>query len=166
MLQQTKPFALSIGSKSALVLLSNLDDNIFHLHSQPEPELMWSFRVFYQLRGISLPANDQAAWTECQGLLQDKSSLRISYSAQQLQKIFTEELVFTDENIDSVERLLQGQEGKIDPAIYSDSSALTGILMFPIKDAVIYCGLLPEKGTPWRRYQRLLHKAQDLQGNS
>lgn len=122
--------------------------------------------MFYQLRGISLPASDSAAWEECRSLLQDKSSLRTSHPAAQLQKIFSEQLNFSDENIDAVEWLTKGQEAKIDPAIYSDSSALTGILMFPIKDAVTYSGLLPERGEPWRRYQRLLHKVQGLQGSS
>lgn len=122
--------------------------------------------MIYQLQGITLPASDSAAWTECQSLLQDRSSLRNFHSAAQLQKVFSEQLNFTDDNIDAVEHLIKGQESKIDPAIYSDSSALTGILMFPIKDAVIYSGLLPEKGEPWRRYQRLLHKAQSLQLSS
>ena len=54
--------------------------------------------------------------------------------------------------------LMKGNEGKLDPALYSDSSALIGILMFPLKDAAIYCGFLPEKIEVWRRYQRLLHK--------
>lgn len=58
---------------------------------------------------------------------------------------------------------MKGQEAKLDPAIYSDSSALVGILMFPLKDAASYCGLLPEKVEPWRRYQRLLRKKRQLQ---
>ena len=165
----TKNFALSIGSKSALILLSNLEDGVFHLTSMPEADVVWTFRILFQLRNDPLPASDEEAWARCQtflgGLFQSKETMRNAYAAAELLKVFAEQLVFSDENIDQVELLVKGNEGKLDPAIYSDSSALVGILMFPLKDACSYCGLLPEKVENWRRYQRLLHKKRLLQGS-
>lgn len=161
---QTKPFALSIGSKSALVLIPSMDEATFHLQSVPDADMIWAFRVFFQLRGDPLPPGDEAAWAKCsaylQGLLQNRETICKTHAAQEITKTFTEQLIFTDENIDQVEMLVQGNESKLDPASYSDSSALIGILMFPLKDAAIYCGLVPEKLEPWRRYQRLVHKKQ------
>lgn len=115
-----------------------------------------------------MPQNDEEAWGRCtaflQHLLESRDTLSETYAAQEITKIFAEQLVFTDENIDQVELLVKGNEGKLDPAIYSDSSALVGILMFPLKDAAVYCGCLAEKVEPWRRYQRLVHK-KELQGS-
>lgn len=150
------------------MLISSLDEGAYHLTSVPEEDMVWAFRVIFQLRGDPLPQSNEEAWGRCtvflQQLLQSKDTLSEVYAAMEITKIFAEQLVFTDENIDQVEALVRGNESKLDPAIYSDSSALVGILMFPLKDAAIYCGCMPEKVEPWRRYQRLVHKKQ-LQGS-
>lgn len=58
--------------------------------------------------------------------------------------------------------MFAGQVDKINPNSYNSFCILTGLIMFTVKEGVIYSGLLPEKVAPWRRYQRLLHRKQKL----
>lgn len=75
----------------------------------------------------------------------------------ELAKVFTEG-VYTDENIDCIESLVHRDLSKFESARYSETCALLSILMFPLKETLIYCGLVPDKADPARAYQRLLRK--------
>lgn len=158
-LLRNPPFQLSLGAKSAMSLLNTLDEAQLYLHSEPpRDETMWVFRLFFQLRGETLPDDRAAAWELCRLFLAAGQESSMEKKVQEAANSFD----FSDENIDKVEKTLAGRVDKVNPNIYNQFCTLTGLIMFTVKEGVTYSGLLPEKAAPWRRYQRLLHRKQLL----
>jgi hypothetical protein len=112
----------------------------------------------FQLSGEALPDDDEAAWEAAKAWLTDTS---LSLDQKMTQKF--DSLDFTDENIDRLEKLAQGNRNKIDPAYFNQFNAMASFLMFALKDAAEFAGLLPEKRQPWRHYARLVHRREKLQ---
>lgn len=55
-------FEISVGSKSALSLMNTMGREKLYLDTVPSSKIVWAHRLFFQLRGITLPENDTQAW--------------------------------------------------------------------------------------------------------
>jgi hypothetical protein len=72
---------------------------------------------------------------------------------------------YSNENIDRLEKLVEGNRHKIDPTYFNKIDELSGFLMVALKDAAEYAGLIPEKRTPSRHFSRLQHKKNKLESS-
>ena len=158
-LLKTPAFQLSLGAKSAMSLLNTLDETQLYLHTvPPREETMWVFRLFFQLCGETLPDDKAEAWEECKMFLEAGQASGMEKKIQEAVAGFN----FSNENIDQVEKLLAGKVDKVNPNMYNQFCTLTGLIMFTVKEGVTYSGLIPEKVTPWRKYQRLVYRKAKL----
>jgi hypothetical protein len=55
--------------------------------------------------------------------------------------------VFTEENIYKIFKLCEGKEKKINPSVYSKLCGTTGLIIFVIRDALEYTGIIIDKRT-------------------
>lgn len=153
------PFQLSVGARSALSLLNTVEDSQLYLTSLPaRDEVFWVFRLFFQLCGEPLSDNKEEAWAVCRTFLVAGKATGLEEKVAETAAGFS----FSNENIDQVEALLGDRVDRINPSLYNTFCTLSGLMMFPIKEALAYAGLLPEKVQPWRKYQRLLHKRKKI----
>jgi hypothetical protein len=135
----TTNFALSLGAKSAVTLLHTINITQF-TNSEMNTDVVWCFRLLFQLAGQTLSESDQEAWDTSKAFLLD--------SSQTLDEKMGEKFAnfdFSDENIDKLETLVDGNRNKIDPAYFNQFNAMASFLMFALKDAAEFAGLLPEK---------------------
>ena len=156
--QQKLDFTLSLGAKSAVTLLHTININQF-TEADMNGDVVWCFRLLFQMAGEKLPETDEEAWEACKQLL---LSTDRSLSEKMNEKFNRFE--FSDENIDLLEKLAEGNRHKIDPAYFNQFNAMASFLMFALKDAAEFAGLVPEKRTPWRHYSRLTYKRDKLLG--
>lgn len=159
-----KSFDLSVGAKSALSLLTTMDDDKFYLDRMPREEVIWTFRLFFILLNQELPANDQEAWKVCQEFLVDARNKE--KNRKTIDKFIIEvinKFNFSDENIDKIEEIVYGKDNLLQPQYYTDFCALTGLLMFGVREAAIFGGAIKGKVPIWRQYKRLIHKQQQLE---
>lgn len=161
-----KPFELSVGAKSALSLLTTMDEDKFYLDRVPKEEVIWTFRLFFVLLNKNLPLSDEEAWVECQKFLieardKEKNHKTIDKYIIEVISNFT----FTDEIIDKIEQIVYGKDNLLQPQYYTEFCALTGLLMFAVREAAIFGGAIKGKVPIWRQYKRLLHKQQQLENH-
>ncbi|OMJ76425.1 hypothetical protein SteCoe_24209 [Stentor coeruleus] len=159
-----KPFELTVGAKSALSLLTTMDDEKFYFDRIPREEIIWTFRLFYVLMKLELPDNDEEAWNVCQEFLKDAKNK--DKNNKTIDKFIIEKIAtfdFSNENMDKLEVMLYGKDNLLQPQYYTEFCALTGLLMFAVREAAIYGGAVKGKIPIWRQYKRLLHKQQQLE---
>ena len=163
-LSKIKQFEISVGAKSALSLLNTMEDDKFYVGVTPRREVIWTFRLFLQFTGQTLPDNDNEAW----GILSEFiSDIRNKEKHQKLvDKVILERIVsfdFSNENVDKIELLVCGQN--LDPQQFTEICAVSGLLMFTIREAAVYSAVIKGKVPPFRLYARLLHKQKLIQGD-
>ncbi len=159
-LLESIPFQLSTGARSALSLLGTLDESsLFLTPSSGENEVLWLFRLFFQLCRDPLPLNSSSAWHSLRLFL--TSALESGLEDKVLELITS--FSWSNENIDQLSGLIDGQVDRLNPSLYSAASPVAGLIAFPVKEAVAYAGLIPEKVQPWRQYQRLLYQRKKAQ---
>ena len=161
-----KPFELSVGAKSALSLLTTMDEDKFYLDRVPKEEVIWTFRLFFVLLNKNLPLPDTEAWAECQAFLQEARDKEKNHKT--IDKYIIEVISnfnFADENIDRIEQMVYGKDNLLQPQYYTEFCALTGLLMFAVREAAIFGGAIKGKVPIWRQYKRLLHKQQQLENH-
>ncbi|OMJ77070.1 hypothetical protein SteCoe_23422 [Stentor coeruleus] len=159
-----KSFDLSAGAKSALSLLTTMDDEKFYFDRIPREEVIWTFRLFFVLMKLELPDDDEEAWKVCREFLMDarnKDKNNKSIDRFIIEKIGSFD--FSNENIDKLEVMIYGKDNLLQPQYYTEFCALTGLLMFAVREAAIYGGAIKGKIPIWRQYKRLLHKHQQLE---
>ena len=159
-----KSFELSVGAKSALSLLTTMDDDKFYLDRMPRPEVVWTFRLFFTLLNSPLPDKDEEAWAVCQEFLLDARNKE--KNKKTIDKVIVEKISkfdFSNENIDKLEFLIFGKDNLLQPQYYTEFCALTGLLMFAVREAALFGGAIKGKIPIWRQYRRLLHKQEQLE---
>lgn len=102
---KSPPFQLSLGAKSALSLLKTLDEDQLYLHTPPREETLWVFRLFFQLCGETLPNYKSKAWKMCRSFL--LAGLESGMEKKVRSAVYS--FNFSNENIDKVEKCLQGK---------------------------------------------------------
>ena len=154
-----KRFDLSVGAKSALSLLTTMDDSKFYMNNLPSAEVIWSFRVFFRLAGRSLHENDEEAWQECREFLANARNKELN--GKSIDKVVIEFMAgydYSDENVDQLEALVFEKEGLMTPQYFTSLCPLTGLFMFALREAAIYAGVIKGKIPVARQYKRLIHK--------
>jgi hypothetical protein len=146
-LETLPPFEISLGAKSAIGLLASVDLNKTINHELNQ-DMVWCFRLLFQFTGQMLPEEDEKAWEECKAFLAQGELNEAVFDKMS-------KFDFSNENIDKIEKLVGGNRHKIDPNYFNAIDELTGFLIFAMKDAVEYAGIIPEKRTPARHYSRL-----------
>ena len=68
-LNENKYLELSVAAKSALNLLSSISDEKLYINSVPSDNVMWAFRLYFQLMGRELPSEKESAWPSCREFL-------------------------------------------------------------------------------------------------
>ena len=163
-LLKERQFELSVGAKSALGLLNSMEDEKFYQGVIPRKEIIWVFRLFFQYLGRTLDEDDSLAWDSVSEFLTD---IRNKEKHQkQTDKVLLDTIAtfdFSDDNIDKIELLINGQQ--LDPQQYTETCALSGLLMFTLREASVYSVVTKGKLLPSRQYKRLLHKISLIKGN-
>jgi len=152
-------FALSLGASSALSLLNSIDDTHLYLSTDPtRDEVYWVFRLFFQLCGETLSDVKVEAWATCRAYLAAGKASNLEQHVLQSCCNFD----FSNANIDKVEGVLGDNRDRLNPSGYNTFCQLSSLVMFTVKEAVAYAGLVPERIQPWRKCQRLLHRRSAL----
>jgi flagellar biosynthesis GTPase FlhF len=152
-------FALSVSAKSALSLLNTIDDSHLYLSSDPvRDEVYWVFRLFFQLCGQALSDVKAEAWATCRAYLAAGKASDLEQHVLQTCQHFD----FSNENADKVDTLLRDKLDRINPGAYDTFCQLSSLLMFAVKEALVYAGCIAERAQPWRKCQRLLHRRKAL----
>ena len=141
-----------------------MDDEKFYLDRVPRPEVIWTFRLFFTLLGDTLDELDDEAWETCRRFLIDARNKEKNQKT--IDKVIIEKIStfnFSNENIDRLELLIYGKDTLLQPQYYTDFCALTGLLMFAVREAALFGGAIKGKIPIWRQYKRLLHKQEQLE---
>ena len=136
-----------------------MDDEKFYLDRLPKTEVIWTFRLFFTLLNENLPDDEEEAWIICRDFLSDARNKE--KHKKTLDKVIIDKISsfdFSNENIDKLEDMAYGKDTLLQPQYYTEFCALTGLLMFAVREAAIYGGAIKGKIPVWRQYKRLLHK--------
>lgn len=138
------PFQISRGAIKAIELLNEeLYNRIFHQTELKPPlnEIVLVYRIFFQLLNnneLSSIKNDNLFWRNAsEYILKNNNGLTGTFFSQK-----AADFVFTSENVNKVATLIQGKLDHIKPTFYSKICGTTGLVIFLIKDALEYCGIL------------------------
>ena len=107
----------------------------------------------------NLPDDEEEAWIICGDFLSDARNKE--KHKKTLDKVIIEKISsfdFSNENIDKLEDMAYGKDTLLQPQYYTEFCALTGLLMFAVREAAIYGGAIKGKIPVWRQCKRLLHK--------
>ena len=116
--------------------------------------MYWVFRLFFQLSGEALSDDHSEAWKRCRRFL--VAGLETGLEEKVLEAVTG--FHFSNENIDRLEKVVGDRAEQVTPNLCSTFCNLSSLLLFPVKEALIFAGLIPDKAQPWRKYQRLVHK--------
>ena len=160
LLKSFNQFIVSTGPAKAVELLNNeLYSKLFrknHLEKKQE-EIIIIYRTLFALFGeydIVNITNNDLFWKKCIEYLAQKSNGKIGTLI--LEKISNTN--FDHKKILLLNKLLIGMKKKILPNFYSKICGTTGLLIFIIKDALEYCGVIQneKKTQPSRILDNLL----------
>lgn len=152
-------FAISLGGKSAFDIIKAMAKENFKLSENPDVKILWAMGLLYKILGQDFDLNSNAK-AKAQQML---CYLSESASASDLFVNLVKDFDFDNYNIDQVEEYIAEKEEFLAPQAYTQISQLCGLLMVPLREAVIYSGLIKGKSPVWRVYQRLLHKKNILE---
>ena len=145
-INESEPFLLSSSSLNAFSLLRNIED--YHIQDQ---KYLWFLKVFYQLQGIQVDRFEDIN-QRLDTLFSNAEDIEAAVA-----DIF-DQLDFSNENLDLVEALVEGNEVLLNTELYGEDSGVVGLLIFAVKQACIYSGILKDPKTPpYCRYQRLAY---------
>lgn len=152
LIKEVNAFALSRGALKAVDLLNeNMYNKIFSDGVIPQDDIILTYRLFFQL----LDKNEVVAikdtnefWKKTCDYFLTEGAGKTGTMVQNLVK----SIDFSNENIYKVSRLLGNNAHKITPAYFSKICGTTGLIIFLIKDALEYAGILQDKKTPSARH--------------
>ena len=112
-----------------------------------------------------IPAGDTECWALCQEFL---SNARNREATKKTVDKFIADAIhsidFDDqENLDKVEAFIKARKSLLSPQHYAEFCAMTGLVVFALKDAALYAGVIEGKVPVFRKYKRLLHKKEKLE---
>ena len=137
-------FQLSRGAAKAVELLNEeLYNRIYHQTELKEPlnKIILIYRIYIQLLAnntISSIQNDNEFWISfCKFLLENNNNQTGTFFINSIQNFD-----FSPENLYKVKRILGSKANEIKPTNYSKICGTTGLVIFLIKDALEYCGII------------------------
>ncbi len=156
-------FQLSKGSLRAIeVLNKELYLNIFYNDILPKKynEILIIYKIFVQFikneNLIKLSNNDQEFWREISNYFITESKNKLGDFILNL----TENFSFNEENILKMRKIVNRFKNKINALYFSKICGTTGLIIFILKDALEYCGILiNERKTPIKKiYENLIRE--------
>jgi hypothetical protein len=159
------PFQLTRGAIKAVELLNeNMYFKLFTDGTVPADDVILPYRILFSLVNYAELLNikdNEDFWRKTSQYFVEKSEGKMGNLMQNLVKTFD----FSDENIYRVGKLVGGHSTKMSPNHYSKLCATTGLVIFLVKDALDYSGILLDKKTsPVRIYKNLMFNFEMLQG--
>ena len=139
---------------------------IFENNKTPKEELLFAYRILFQL--INLPdiyqsLDNDEFWRRCVSYFRSEAAGKIGNHLKDL----VPKLDFTNENIFYISKLLDDNNKKITPSVYSKLCGTTGFVAFFIKDCLEYMGITDDKkAAPQRLYKNAMFKFDNLQKKS
>ena len=161
--EYTKPLGTFTVAKSSASAILSLDKPIFsNLFKQKVLDIKLSdiyivYRVLFVFINeikIAEIVDDAEFWTKCIEYLNNNGKEKIGSFILAKSKDFD----FSHKSIYLLNRLLVGIKPNINLAFFSKLSGTTGLLIFIIKEALEFCGVLVSKKTPKSRiYDNLIY---------
>ena len=161
--EYTKPLGTFTVAKSSASAILSLDKPTFsNLFKQKVLDIKLSdiyivFRVLFVFMNeikIAEIVDDGEFWTKCIEYLNNNGKEKIGSFILAKSKEFD----FSHKSIYLLNKLLVGIKPNINPAFFSKLSGTTGMLIFIIKEALEFCGVLVSKKTPKSRiYDNLIY---------
>jgi len=161
--RELSPFALTKGAIKAVDLLNTqIYTKIFNTTSVPNEDILFAYKLYFRLlnneeitklKGIEF-------WIKCCNFFikeDEKTGDIITNNV----KYFN----FSNENIYKLSKLVSNKEKLITPNYYSKTCATTGLVIFILKDALEYLGIISDKRTVpsqmYRLFSIFLSKAKE-----
>lgn len=145
-------FQLSKGTEKAINLLNEeIYNKIFKVKELKPPldEIVVVYRIIFQLikvEYISSIKNDLKFWDIAGDYILNNNN---GQTGQYL-KDCAPKFDFSIENIYKIKKIINGNEDKLKPTVFPKICGTTGLVIFLVKDALEYCGVLTstKKNTP------------------
>ena len=157
-------------TKSSLRAIEALNEElylkIFYYDVLPEKynEILIIYKLFVQLikdeNLIKCNNNNIEFWREISNYFMIEGKNKLGTFINNLTYKFS----FDEENIIKIRHLINKYKNKISPSYYSKICGTTGLIVFILKDALEYCGIIiNEKKTPIKRiYENLFREKENL----
>lgn len=156
---EVPPFQISRGAAKAVELLNEeLYNRIYHQTDLKEPlnKIILIYRIYMQLLAnntISSIKDDNEFWNSfCKFILENNNNQTGTFFINSIQQFD-----FSPENLYKVKRIIESKANEIKPTNYSKICGTTGLVIFLIKDALEYCGIIQndKKNIPSIVYKNL-----------
>ena len=142
--EEPPKFSLSKGTVKAIELLN--EENYSKIFTQKElnpplNEILLVYRIFFQLlnnNNICTINDDKLFWYEASEYILKTNNGKIGDFFKESIKNFD----FSIKNIYKVKKVLNGNEEKIKPTVFSKYCGTTGLIIFLIKDTLEYLGII------------------------
>ena len=137
-------FALSRGTVKAIEFLNNEDKGKIFQDKEllpPLDSIIFIYRIFFQFlkdNDIKNIENDHLFWVRASDYIIEQSNGKIG----DFFRDSVDNFEFTVKNIFEVKKLIYGKEDQLKPASFSKICPTTGFVVFLIKDALEYCGVI------------------------
>jgi len=143
---KTIKFEPSKNSIRAINLL-NENDNLFNKCQLPNNELLFPYRIYMSLlnKHDLVRLNDNVFYNKCCFLFQEK---RLGDIILESAKNFD----FSQNNLSKVCKLLEHNLKVLNPSYFSNKCVTTGLMIFILKDALEYSGMIND----FKSYSNLL----------
>ena len=159
-------FTMSRGAAKAIELLNDtIYLKLFTSDADPAEELKVVYRIYFMFieHPISKIEDGKEFWKACCNyfLTEDKTGINIIYNLNLGTLIgnLVKNFKFSNENIYNIGKISEKHINKIAPVYFSRICGTTGLLIFLIKDALEYAGLISQekKTPPYRIYSNHLY---------
>lgn len=156
------PFTLSKGCSKAIELLNEkMYTNVYDEFKVPKTEIVYIYRLLFQL--VNFPdihqnLSDAEHWRRVVSYFRMEAKGKIG---QHLKDI-TDKLDFSNKNILEISKLIENHAKNLTPSYYSKICGATGFVVFYIKDALDYCGILDEKKSSPHKIHKFLSYKQKI----
>ena len=137
-------FALSRGTVKAIEFLNNEDKGKIFQDKEllpPLDSIIFIYRIFFQFlkdNDIKNIENDHLFWVRASDYIIEQSNGKIG----DFFRDSVDNFEFSVKNIFEVKKLIYGKEDQLKPASFSKICPTTGFVVFLIKDALEYCGVI------------------------
>ena len=151
---KTEPpkFALSKGTVKAIELLNDANYNKIFKNKEllpPLNEIILVYRIFFQLlntNNLYKIKNDKLFWNEASEFILNNNNGKTGEFFKESINSFD----FSIKNIYKIKKIVNGNEDRIKPTVFSKICQTTGLVIFLIKDSLEYIGIInnPKKNIP------------------
>lgn len=154
--KEAEKFSLTRGAIKAIELMNdNSHLNLFDPSKIPVEDILLPYRIFLLLlskRDIALSKNTTLIWKEVCDLFVKESEGKIGDYIMKSISSFN----FSTENVYCISKILGNDTSKMTSNNFSKICYTTGMLIFCIKDALEYSGIIFDRKTPLVKFVYLM----------